>query len=118
MGVYVLYVMRTTTESGELEASIVDHHTGSRSFRNELLVHISVSEDGDWIGDFWVEFTKERLGGSDKYVADWDSVRSGGNGIYVDDQPPFWPVQEVVDKLNERYSLQEFVALNTAKGDI
>ena len=102
----------------KLTAELHDtYSSGQNSSRSELTAHINVLEDGEWIGDFFATFTRQRLGGTDKYVADWDSLKQG-NGIYTDQQPCFWPVQEIAKELNEKYELQEFVALDTGKNDI
>ena len=105
-------------EQSELEAELVETYTTNRrSVAKEITAHINVLESGEWVGDFFTTFTKQRLGGTDKYVADWDSLKQG-NGIYTDQEPCFWPVQEIAKELNEKYELQEFVALDTGKNDI
>ena len=105
-------------EETQLSAELHETYgSGNRQFRSELTAQINVLEDGEWVGDFFATFTKQRLGGSDKYVADWDSITQG-NGIYTDSKPCFWPVEEIAKELNEKYELQEFVALDTGKDDI
>ena len=81
--------------------------------------HIKVlDESNEWIGDFWVDFEKRpRRDVTERYVADWDTIKSGGNGIYVDDDPCFWMVEAVVDDLQERYPLMRFETINSGKND-
>ena len=70
---------------------------------DKISAHIKVLEDGLWVGDFWVDFDhRPRRDADERYVADWDTVKSGGNGIYVDDDPCFWMVESVVDELSAR----------------
>lgn len=105
-------------EEKQLSAELHDtYSSGESTNRSELTAHIKVLEDGEWVGDFFATFTRQRLGGSDKYVADWASLTQG-NGIYTDSEPCFWPVQEISNELNEKYELQEFVALNSGPNDI
>lgn len=101
-----------TQLSAEVES--VDSPNG---VRDTAFVQITVREGGEWIGDFFATFTRKRLGGEDKFVADWSDV-SGGNGIYVEEQPPFWPVGEAAKELNQRFELKNFEALNTGPNDI
>jgi len=105
-------------DKGRLTSEIKSVDFPPHDIRDNVYVQINVQEDGEWVGDFWAVFERRRLGGKDKYVADWGTVKSGGNGIYVDDHPNFWPVEEAVKELNNRFELQEFVALNTGPSDI
>ena len=76
----------------------------SHEFADSISAHVKVLEDGEWVGDFWVDFEKRpRRGTEERYVADWSTVKSGGNGIYVDSTPCFWMVESVVDELRKRY---------------
>jgi len=114
MGVYCLYVMADETE---LSAELYDTYTTNRrSIAKEITAHIKVLESGEWVGDFFATFTRKRVTGSDQYVADWASVTQG-NGLYVDEEPPFWPVEEIADVLNEKYSLENFIAINSGPND-
>ena len=76
----------------------------SHEFADSISAHVKVLEGGEWVGDFWVDFEKRpRRDTEERYVADWSTVKSGGNGIYVDSTPCFWMVESVVDELRERY---------------
>ena len=76
----------------------------SHELEDCISAHVKVLEDGEWVGDFWVDFEKRpRRDTEGRYVADWSTVKSGGNGIYVDSTPCFWMVESVVDELRERY---------------
>jgi len=106
---------RTATETLAAEVENVEHVTSSA--REKFIAHITVTEGCEWVGDFFAEFVRQHIGGERKYVADWDNLKSG-NGIYVDEQPPFWTVEEVADELNGRFELQTIEALNTGPRDI
>ena len=77
----------------------------SLELSDKISAHVKVLDgSGEWAGDFWVDFEKRpRRGTEERYVADWSTVKSGGNGIYVDSTPCFWMVESVVDELRERY---------------
>ena len=98
-------VERNTTLTAEL-------HDTSDS-QDGLTAHINVLEDGEWIGDFFAEFTHYR---DDRYTADWSDVKRG-NGVYVDGHPTFWPVQEIVSELNETHDDMEFKAIDSGPND-
>jgi hypothetical protein len=78
----------------------------------DKLVQITVLAEGSWIGDFFVTFGFD----GSRYVADWSAV-CGGNGEYVDEQPPFWPVEAVADQLTNSTS-SEYVAINSGPDDL
>jgi hypothetical protein len=89
-------------------------------------VHIKVYEDEEWIGDFFVEFVEgpKRMGDSNEtvYVADWENVKKG-NGLYVEESPPFWPVEDAEQSLNAKQfspvrSNHSFKSINSGPNDI
>lgn len=97
------------TEDNKLSAELI---RGEYS-NNTYIAQIAVLEDGEWVGDFFANFEKRR----DKLVADWSTLKKG-NGLYVDEEPPFWPVEVVADELDDRYELREFMAVNSGPSDI
>jgi len=105
----------------ELVIDVINTSNRRGTCRSEVMVHIKVSEvDGDepeWIGDFWVVFTRQRFGGETAYVADWSDVKDGGNGLYVDQNPCFWMVEEAAEQLDDQYELQKFRTINSGPND-
>lgn len=73
---------------------------------DKISAHVKVLDGtGEWAGDFWVDFEKRpRRSRRERYVADWGTIKSGGNGIYVDGTPCFWTVEEVADDLRDKYA--------------
>ena len=98
-------VERNTTLTAELHDTY-DSQDG-------LNAHIKVLEDGEWIGDFFAEFTHYR---GNLYTADWSDVKCG-NGLYSHEHPPFWPVQEVAKELNKSHDNWDFKAINSGPND-
>lgn len=81
---------------------------------------ITVVEDGEPVGRFTAQFIESARG---ELTADWSTVETGiREGIYsYDDQsgePPFWPVEEVVDELKEAHPHHEFGVINSGPNDI
>lgn len=107
---------QTDEAENELTSELVRVSESGGDTPERVMAQISVLEDGEWVGDFFANFTRTPLGGEMRYVADWANI-SGGNGIYVDSQPTFWPVEETAPKLNEKYDDEEFVALDTGPTD-
>lgn len=85
---------------------------------DDVHVRVSVLENDEWIGDFVVVFERRRVGGKIRHVADWSTIKSGGNGMYVEETPTFWPVEHAAEELNNRHITKEFVALDTGPNDI
>lgn len=79
---------------------------------------ITMSEDGDPIGRFTAQFIEGARGTLD---ADWSTINRGvRDGIYdhnLGGEVPFWPVEEVVDELEQEYD-QDFRAINSGPNDI
>jgi len=96
------------TEDSKLTAELI---SGDYT-NNTYIAHIKVLQDGEWVGDFYANFEKYR----DKLVADWSTVKKG-NGLYVDQEPPFWPVEVIAEELDERYELRDFEAVNSGPTD-
>jgi len=85
---------------------------------DKISAHVKVLEDDEWVGDFWVNFEKRpRRDQPNRYVADWDTIKSGGNGIYFDDDPCFWMVEEIVDELSARHNRMDFNTIDSGKND-
>ena len=86
---------------------------------DKISAHIKVLDGGgEWVGDFWVNFEhRPRRDRSDRYVADWDTIKSGGNGRYVDDDPCFWMVESIVSELRKRYAGMTFQTVDSGKND-
>lgn len=78
----------------------------SHELKDTISAHIKVTDENDlWIGDFWVDFEhRPSPECEDRYVADWSTIKSGGNGKYTDDDPCFWMVEEIVGELEARYT--------------
>ena len=91
----------------------------SHESENMVSAHVKVlDESGGWVGDFWVDFEhRARRDRPNRYVADWDTVKSGGNGIYVDDDPCFWMVESIVSELREQYNRRDFITIDSGKND-
>lgn len=77
--------------------------------KNAYNAHVKMLDDGEWVGDFFVDFVASvtRLEGSADednktvFVATPSDVRRG-NGIYVDDNPDFELIERVSQLLNKK----------------
>jgi hypothetical protein len=107
------------------DVEFVDSYAHNKN-KSAYIVHIKVLEDDEWIGDFFADFVEGALRMGDEnetvYVADWDSVKKG-NGLYVDQEPPFWPVEDAAQTLNsgqfdEIAKNHSFKSINSGPRDI
>lgn len=119
--------MRNNNLSSKIQnVEFVDSYDGNKN-KSAYLVHITVLEDDKWIGDFFADFVEGPLRLGDDvnervYIADWDSIKRG-NGLYVNQEPPFWPIEDAVKSLNsERFDKihnnHSFKSINSGQGDI
>lgn len=110
---HVIDVMTQTTK----KPTVVLHD--SHQYKDKISAHVKVLDgSGEWAGDFWVDFEhRPRRDQPNRYVADWDTVMSGGNGIYVDDDPCFWMVESVVSELRHRYNRMDFITVDSGRND-
>jgi len=103
--------------TGEMRDSVEVLNTNEiRGKADTQHAHISVLDDGEWVGDFYASFHRRVRHGEVTYAADWTDVK-GGNGIYVDDDPTFWPVEVAAEQLNET-TRETFQAINSGPTDI
>jgi len=93
-----------------LTAEVINSQENSE----QVNAHVKVLEDNEWIGDFFVDFERRR----DVFMADWGTVKSGGNGVYVDSGAPFWAVEEAADQLNEEHTHRVFDTIDSGPNDI
>lgn len=91
----------------------------SHKASDKISAHVKVlDESSEWAGDFWVDFEhRPRRDDPNRYVADWGTVKSGGNGIYFDSNPTFWLVESVVDELSEEYNRMTFDTIDSGPND-
>jgi hypothetical protein len=95
-----------------------------RSFESlhGITAHVNVEAAGEWLGDFYVNFSPHRDNYVDfkshrgSYVANWDSF-NGGNGIFVEDTPNFSMVEEIVDAVQANHPGKEIETVDTGRGD-
>jgi hypothetical protein len=106
------------TESTDLSANIKNVEKSTPTVRTDIRVEIAVLEGGEQLGTFHVRFERRRARDGDKFTADWGTVEDMGTGLYDECSPPFWPVQKVVEILEDRFELQEFQAIDTGPNDI
>jgi len=81
-----------------------------------LHVHVNVEDADGWVGDFWVDFNRRGRLETRQFVADWSDVKSGGNGLYVDDHPTFWLVEAAREILNDHFTT-EFKTIDSGPND-
>ena len=103
------------TQQAKPSVELYESHKSS----DRVSAHVNVKdESGDWYGDFWVDFEhRPRRDRPNRYVADWDTVKAGGNGAYLDDNPCFWMVESVVSELQDGYNRIEFQTIDSGKND-